>query len=658
MGNCESCCESRKNGIFQYTQGNQNSNKMKKKPPIINNQVKVEEEDINKKIMKQLNLSICKINQFKKNGTGFFCRISNTNNKENVYVLITNKSIISKNELLDNRQIEITFDNDNEERIIYITSERKIYSDEKLDITFIEIFPENDNINKDQFLELYKIEQLINNNENAKVDIDIYILQLQNEKDYTRIYGKITEFHGPEIIHNCNISLGGAILLMNDECKVIGINMGSKKGILLNDSINEFFEFFSKNGENKYANYIDCVYKIENGKEFNLFHDYNENLEDYGPRIISYYNEGKKKKKLLEENINIYIDSQPIKFTYKYKSNSNKINARFIFKSILNDLSFMFYDCSCLESINLKKFNSNNVINMAFMFFNCLNLKIVDLSSFKSNYGVNMDNIFYGCISLKFINFPKNNKILVTNLRETFSLCKSIETLDLTSLNTINVKDMGQLFGFCHNMKSINLSSFNTSNVKDMNGMFFQCASLNSINLSNFNTKNVVVMDYMFFDCRSMLTIDLSSFNTINVETMRSMFQACLSLKSINLSSFKTIKVINMSQMFNGCKSLEYLDLSSFETPNLTIYYLMFMGCKSLKSIDLSLFNVKTVSKTDLFDPVLLDDLNNRFYRNIFFGCDSLEIIKCHDKYILNMFAECQALNYFSRYLFPTLFDN
>ena len=105
MGNWESCCESRKNGIIQYTQGNQNSNKMKKKTPIINNQVNVEEEDINKKIMKQLNLSICKINQFKKNGTGFFCRISNTNNKENVYVLITNKSIISKNELLDNGQI-------------------------------------------------------------------------------------------------------------------------------------------------------------------------------------------------------------------------------------------------------------------------------------------------------------------------------------------------------------------------------------------------------------------------------------------------------------------------------------------------------------------------------------------------------------------------
>lgn len=652
MGNY---CEGRKN---EYIKCTQNSNKMKKKTPIINNQINDKKEDINKKIMKQLNLSICKINQFKKNGTGFFCIISNTNNKENLYVLITNKRIISKNELLDKGQIEITFDNDNEERIIYITSERKIYSDEKRDITFIEIFPENDNINKDQFLELYKIKQLINNNENVKVDIDIYILQLQNEKDYTRIYGKITEFRGSEIIHNCNISLGGAILLMNDECKVIGINMGFNKGILLKDSINEFFEFFSKNRENKYVNYIDCVYKIGNGMEFNLLHDYNEDFEDCGQRIISYYNEGKKKKKLLEENINIYIDSKPIKFTYKYKSNSNKINARFTFGAILNDLSFMFCDCSCLESIDLKKFNSNNVINMSFMFFNCLNLKIVDLSSFKSNYGVNMDNVFNGCISLKFINFPKNNRIYVTNLSQTFSLCKSIETLDLTSLNTINVKDMSQLFDFCNNLKSINLSSFNTSNVKDMNNMFAQCASLNSINLSNFNTKNVVDMRCMFFDCRSMLAIDLSSFNTINVETMRSMFQACLSLKSINLTSFKTIKVINMSQMFNGCKSLEYLDLSSFETPNLTIYNLMFMGCKSLKSIDLSLFNVKTVSMTDPSDLFLLVDLNNRFYRNIFFGCNSLEIIKCHDKYILNMFAECQALNYFSRHLFPTIFDN
>ena len=636
MGHCESYCESKKDGNIQNTQGNQNSNII----PIINNQVNVEKayeykEDINTKIMKQLNLSICKINQFKKNGTGFFCIISNTNNIN--YVLITNKSIISKNELLDKKQIEITFDNDREERIIYITSERKIYSNEKQDITIIEIFPEKDNINKEQFLGLCNVERL---NDNENVDIDIYILQLQNEKDYTRIYGKITKFQGSEIIHNCNISLGGAILLMNNECKVIGINMGFKKGILLKDSINQFFEIFAKNEENKYINYIDCVYITEKGKEFNLFHDYNENFEDCGPRTRSYYNEGKKKKKFLEENINIYIDSQPIKFTYKYKSNSNKINVRFIFKSILNDLSFMFFDCSCLESIDLIKFNSYNVINMTYMFCQCSNLKIVDLSSFKSNYGINMDNVFDGCISLKFINFPKNNKILVTNLCETFFECKSLETLDLTSLNTINVKNMSRLFSACYNMKSINLSSFNTSNVQDMSRMFFHCESLHSINLSNFNTKNVIFMNYMFMNCRSIISLNLSSFNTTNVETMDSMFMACFSLKSINLSSFKTSNVKNMSQIFNGCQSLEYLDLSSFETSNLTTYELLFCGCKSLKSIDLSLFNVKTVSKPDPYNPYHGDKFNN-----IFIGCKSLEIIKCDDKYILDMFEKSKDVN-------------
>ena len=101
-----------------------------------------------KQINQQSKLFICKINQFKNVGTGFLCKIPcsefpDENNTFNLLpVLITNKKTINKDELLNKKKIEITFDKDKEERTLFIIPERKIYSSDKYDITIIEIFPQ------------------------------------------------------------------------------------------------------------------------------------------------------------------------------------------------------------------------------------------------------------------------------------------------------------------------------------------------------------------------------------------------------------------------------------------------------------------------------------------------------------------------------------
>ena len=620
-------------------------------------------------INKQLEEYICKINLNKNFGTGFFCKIS-IPGKSEFFALITNKSTINKEELLIKRKIELTFDNNRVEREINITSERKIYSSTKYDITIIEIFPKKDDIQK--FLEIEIVKTFF-------YDESIYILQYINGINCAKSFGKVTDINVDDrnvIYHNCSKVPGGPILCI-DELKVIGINIKNGEGILLREPIKEFYEFSMKNEMNKNSNIncIDCFYTIENGEEFNLLHDYNRDTTGWDEALKTLYNEAKKKKKFLEENTEIYIDSKPIKFNFKYKATNNKIHVKFIFKQILKDLSFMFYDCTSLESIDLSLFDTTYIEKMNSMFMRCSNLKYANLTSIKTKNVINMEHLFANCEILKTIEFPSHNMIIVNDINRMFFCCSSLESIDLSLFNTINVKDMSDLFNGCFALQSINISSFNTSNVKDMSRMFHCCSSLKSIDISKFNTKNVLFMKDMFMGCQSLLSLDLSSFNTTNVQNMVAMFMACKSIKSLNLSSFNTINVLDMSEMFSGCESLisidlssfntrnvtnmsqmffictsiKSLDLSSFETPNVTNIELMFYGCKNLESLDLSSFSTINVNKNkemmnkiqfmqSLFGNMPL--LSGPHLYNIFFGCLFLKSIKCKDKYILDMFEE------------------
>ena len=67
------------------------------------------------------------------------------------------------------------------------------------------------------------------------------------------------------------------------------------------------------------------------------------------------------------------------------------------------------------KSINLSSFNTNNVNNMSYMFSDCSSLKSINLSSFNTNNVTDMSNMFSYCSSLKKENIiikNKNDKLL------------------------------------------------------------------------------------------------------------------------------------------------------------------------------------------------------------------------------------------------------
>ena len=187
----------------------------------------------------------------------------------------------------------------------------------------------------------------------------------------------------------------------------------------LNDS--KIINQNNKNEENKkeetQKNEITCIYN-KRKDEIYLLHDYTININDWDEEYKKSYIEGKNninenninENNINENNIDIYINDKKMKFNYKYKNNEKgNIKVKFIFKKLLTSTSYMFSDCSSLQSINLSSFNTTNVKNMKWMFSYCSSLQSINLSSFNTTNVKDMRYMFWVCSSLKKENVKISN---------------------------------------------------------------------------------------------------------------------------------------------------------------------------------------------------------------------------------------------------------
>ena len=85
--------------------------------------------------------SICEIIKDKGYGTGFFCKIKYPNKYNEVYCLITNNHVITKDMLTYQENIEIKLNNKGIK--IALNKQRRIWTNEEIDFTCIEILKED-----------------------------------------------------------------------------------------------------------------------------------------------------------------------------------------------------------------------------------------------------------------------------------------------------------------------------------------------------------------------------------------------------------------------------------------------------------------------------------------------------------------------------------
>ncbi|HAP5880174.1 TPA: BspA family leucine-rich repeat surface protein [Enterococcus faecalis] len=302
--------------------------------------------------------------------------------------------------------------------------------------------------------------------------------------------------------------------------------------------------------------------------------------------------------------------------------------------SQVTDMSSMFDACSGLQTLDVSNFDTSQVTNMRGMFFLCTGLQTLDVSNFDTSQVTDMNNMFAGCKALQTLDLSNFNTNQVTDMAGMFSSCDKIQTVNVSNFDTSQVTNMRGMFSHCWELQALDVTKFDTSKVTDMSDMFYGCKELQTLDVSNFDTSQVIYMSDMFGECSGLQTLDVSNFDTSQVINMSSMFADCRGLQTLDITNFDTSQVTNMSNMFDGCRGLQTLDVSKFDTSKVTGMIYMFRDCSGLQTLDVTKFNTSQVT----------------YMWNMFSGCSGLQTLDLSNfdtSQVTNtdeMFDNCDAL--------------
>ena len=349
--------------------------------------------------------------------------------------------------------------------------------------------------------------------------------------------------------------------------------------------------------------------------------------------------------------------------------------------SEVNDMSYMFYQCTSLTSLDVSHFSTDNVTTMTHMFKDCEQLAVLDVTSFHTQNVDNMASMFYGCVKLTELDLGTFDTRKVTDMQTMFAYDKGLSHIYVCDLFVVDqVTSSDQMFVGCDGLPNYQLSHWGKEYTKDyltplaaQPWVEFQNDS-KTLTFHNDNTRSAVIATrkfdilaegtpgwtdywqnvyYVVFNesfkdvrptCCSMWfnnfwflksITGLEYLNTSEVTDMGYMFHACHQLTSLDLRTFDTKKVTTMEGMFQECIYMKSLDLRSFNTSNVEDMAYMFGNCTDLKSLDLINFDTRKVT--------------NMVY--MFGVCESISSITVSNLFTVdqvtsssNMFSACRHL--------------
>lgn len=200
-------------------------------------------------------------------GTGFLCKIPFPNYNNLLPVLITCNHVINENNIIEGKEIKMTFEEDKIFKSIIMDGKRKFYSNKDFDTTIIEII-EKDKFDETQFLYYDDKRFLIKNLELKK---NSYLFHYQHGTALKISFATIKQIEDNKnyrFIHYCNTDIGssGGPIFNSKTDKVFGIHLGSKNncynhGTDLEGPVNEF--------QKKYKIEESKIQMINNGNEIN-----------------------------------------------------------------------------------------------------------------------------------------------------------------------------------------------------------------------------------------------------------------------------------------------------------------------------------------------------------------------------------------------------
>ena len=269
---------------------------------------------------------------------------------------------------------------------------------------------------------------------------------------------------------------------------------------------------------------------------------------------------------------------------YKFFANLTKLKTitglEYLNTEKVTNMSYMFFNCSSLTSLDVTYFNTANVTGMNNMFYSCSALTTIYASdnfvTDKVEYSYNM---FYDCTSLKgttleYVASKTDHNYANCGTDGYFTPgCGYAEFDNATGTLTFSYKVVKPEGAYDLNVgitepgwrthkneikKVVFDASFANARPTSCYHWFSSCVKLTTIEgIEYLNTENVTNMSNMFYHCSTLTSLDLSNFNTAKVTKMNEMFIGCSALTTIYVSDkFVTDKVTNGRNMFSGCNKL------------------------------------------------------------------------------------------------------
>ena len=344
-----------------------------------------------------------------------------------------------------------------------------------------------------------------------------------------------------------------------------------------------------------------------------------------------------------------FADARPTTthFWFYYMPSLTSITGmEYLNTSEVTDMSYMFFFCSSLTSLDLSHFNTSKVTSMNYMFHNCAVLASLDVSNFNTANVTDMEYMFYGCYALESLDLSSFNTANVTTMSTMFTNCSKLTTIYAgDGWNTDAVTNSSAMFGNCQRLVGGKGTTYKPSNPMDKTyahidggesnpGYFtdktieaYACYTTGNKTLTfyldnlrstrqgttyDLNTGSnlpgwyidgtnasvtKVVFDPLFiyahptttycwfYGMRNLTTVTgMNYLNTSEVTDMARMFANCYTLSSLDLSSFNTANVTNMNDMFFACTQLKTIYVRpEWSTSAVTTSSEMFMNCTSIK---------------------------------------------------------------------------
>ena len=336
-------------------------------------------------------------------------------------------------------------------------------------------------------------------------------------------------------------------------------NKNTSKNIFLNLKSDFFLQILFDNLQKKksleivkYNKFIQQRININNDN----YKDFSEKYSSIEIEIIPFENYKNQFIRILDKEkkyYHIYFNNNKGKEIKEYYLNKKEkiTNITVIIDYQVESFGRLFELCSCIKSINFKKFYRKNITKMNDMFYFCGSVKEINFSNCNTDNVTHMNSMFNGCTSLKKLNISNFNTNNVTDMNNMFRLCSSLTELNLSNFNTDNVVDMSDMFSECPSLEKLYFS--NENKITNFFLPFFECPTLKELNPSNFNTNRVVDMSYTFYLCTNLNEINLCKFNINKEINIGYIFEKYLSSKDMNLSQFNIHNKNDMKYMFFGC---------------------------------------------------------------------------------------------------------